>query len=37
MFKFFMLLKHVQSLAFDFKIYIIQIFNILVKLIACEP
>jgi hypothetical protein len=36
MFTFFMLLEHVQSLALDFKIYIIQIFSILVKLITCE-
>jgi hypothetical protein len=32
---FYMQLKHVQSLAFDFNYYIIQNSNILVKSIAC--
>jgi hypothetical protein len=34
-FPIFMWLKHVQSLTFDFKFYIIQNFNILIKSIAC--
>jgi hypothetical protein len=37
MFTFLMLLEHVQSLTLDFKFYIIQMFSISVKLIACEP